>query len=197
MRTFILSLVLSSISGLTALVGCSSGGAKGGTGGDAGVGATTSSSSGSSSSGDSSSSGGGANIDCVAPSAPPSRGSCVMPVLGDAGELDAGVDDAGIASITTCNPVTNTGCTGTDLCQADYDFTNYYCQQPGSPANVPICASCTGNATCAPGGLCVGTNNANVVCAPMCCDDGDCGASGRCDKTSIRMPAGVGFCVPM
>src|SRR5215475_9258691 len=57
-------------------------------------------------------------LECTVP-APPSMGSCVVVPVSDAGELDAGLDDAGNASITTCNPVTNAGCTGADVCALD------------------------------------------------------------------------------
>lgn len=215
MRNLVFFFTAASASCIVAFIGCSSNGSSGATGStsassgapiqsssSASTSATTSSVSTSSESSSSGSGGtggsGGSTVvgDCNVPLPAPSHGSCVTPVLVDGGEADAGVDDAGNASTTTCNPITNAGCTGTDVCMADFDFTNYYCQPAGTPANIPLCASCTGFATCAPGGLCVGTDEANVTCAPMCCDDADCAPSGTCDKTSIPMPAGVGYCRP-
>ena len=122
----------------------------------------------------------------------------MTPVLSDGGELDAGVDDAGNALFTTCNPVTNAGCTGTDVCQPDLGNTNYVCQPAWSTANVPVCGACKGFTSCAPGGLCAGTDANHVYCAQMCCTNADCG-SGKCEMTqgNLKLPSGVGVCTPM
>jgi hypothetical protein len=138
--------------------------------------------------------------ECTLPATPPSNGSCVAFVPGDAGELDAGIDDAGHASVTNCNPITNAGCTGTDVCGPDVHDPgdmNYFCQPAGNPGAVAACGDCTSvTATCGAGGLCVGVNlcSTEFFCARMCCTDADCGA-GRCDTTDYQLPSNVGLCV--
>jgi hypothetical protein len=124
-------------------------------------------------------------------------GSCVD-FTSDAGvELDAGVNEAGVASETTCNPVTNEGCTGTDVCGPDNGYS-FYCQPAGSPVGVAICGDCTAvGATCAAGGYCAGSAaGPDSTCVQMCCTDADCGG-GRCDSAFLQPPlgSGVGVCV--
>ena len=136
-------------------------------------------------------------VECTLPATPPSNGSCVTFVAGDAGEVDAGVDDGGVASITTCNPVTNAGCTGTDWCGPDATNSNFFCQPAGTPAGILACGDCTElAATCGGGGLCVGFTADTYTCINMCCTDADCGA-GKCDTTVLTnaLPSGVGLCV--
>jgi hypothetical protein len=145
-------------------------------------------------------------------------------VPGDAGEIDAGIDDAGDPSITNCNPVTNAGCTGTDVCGPDFNSStnmNYFCQPAQSMGNVPVCGNCTSlSASCGAGGIClvldqVGSCSADTdcpasefcdsqsgtcadaFCAQMCCTDADCGSTGKCDTADLGLPSNVGFCVPM
>jgi hypothetical protein len=115
---------------------------------------------------------------------------------GDGGELDAGVDSVGNASITTCNPFTNAGCTGTDICREDSSLKHFYCMPGGSSATVPVCGACTGTAGCEHGELCAGSGPGHVWCGAMCCTDADCGPSGKCTTTVVPTPAGVGVCAP-
>ena len=216
-NVFVFLAVSSLVSGIAAGVGCSSN-SSGGTGGTTtsthaatsshSSASTTSSSSTSSSSGAGGSGGstgaGGAPtnpFECTVPAAPPSKGSCVTYVSSDGGaEVDAGVNDAGDPSITNCDPVTNAGCTGTDVCLPDFNSAtnmNYFCQAGGSPA--AVCGDCT-NANCGPGALCVGLNQAQTVavCVQMCCTDADCG-SGKCNMAALGspLPSNVGTCTTM
>ena len=144
----------------------------------------------------------GPAFECTLPSSPPSAGSCV-PFSGDAGssdagELDAGLDDAGIAAITNCNPLTNAGCTGTDVCNPDQG-SNFVCMPAGTTANVVVCGDCAAaSSTCAVGAVCLKAGpTTQYQCAQMCCTSADCGG-GTC-VTTLRTPAlgdGVGVCVP-
>ena len=124
-------------------------------------------------------------------------GSCVD-FTSDAGvELDAGLDEAGNASMTTCNPITNEGCLGTDVCGPD-NGSSFYCQPAGSMAGVVVCGDCTATgATCAAGGYCAGSSaGEDLSCLQMCCTDADCG-TGTCDPAFLQPPlgSGVGVCV--
>ena len=142
-------------------------------------------------------------FECTVPASPPSGGSCVpFPGdggLSDAGELDAGLNDAGLASITNCNPLTNAGCTGTDVCNPDQG-SNFVCMQAGSPAGLAVCGDCTAqNATCGVGGICLAVDQAmtQYECVQMCCTNADCG-NGTCNTTLLSPALGdsVGVCVP-
>jgi hypothetical protein len=124
-------------------------------------------------------------------------GSCVD-FTSDAGvELDAGLNEAGVAMATTCNPVTNEGCTGTDVCGPD-NGDSFYCQPAGSMPGVAVCGDCTAaGATCAAGAYCAGIPpGPGYTCVQMCCTDADCGG-GRCDAAFLQPPLGssVGVCV--
>jgi len=223
MRTIVLFAAGTLLSGLVAFVGCSNGGSGStGTGNGGGtsnssakasVSSTTSTTStggtgqgvgGSAGAGGSAGTGGAAaDFACAIPATPPSKGSCVAFTPGDAGEIDAGLNDAGDPSVTNCNPVTNAGCTGTDTCGPDFaDDTNmnYFCQPSGSPAGIAACGDCSADtATCGAGGLCVQVSNTAFFCAQLCCTNADCGASGKCDTQQFQtpLPSGVGICVPM
>jgi hypothetical protein len=158
----------------------------GGTGGTTGTGGSTT-----------------AGWQCTVPAKPPSNGSCVTVTgLTDGGaELDAGLDDGGAASITTCNPVTNAGCTGADVCNPDLPNNKHYiCQGGGSPAGITLCGDCTADtATCGPDLLCVGDSGGNTyTCVQMCCTDADCG-TGKCSTMELQdaLPSGVGLCITM
>jgi hypothetical protein len=138
-------------------------------------------------------------FECTIPSSPPSGGSCVGFTTDAGHELDAGLDDAGNASRTTCNPVTNDGCTGNDVCGVDNSGDFYVCTTPGSPAGLAACADCASQtATCGAGALCVGISTTSAFCAQMCCTNADCG-SGTCDEAALvpALPKGVGICTDM
>jgi hypothetical protein len=157
-------------------------GGAGGTGGSGGAGGGT---------------GGSISLDCTLPATPPSAGSCV-PFMADAGtpEEDSGANDAGHVTTTTCNPITNEGCTGTDVCGVDDDGQNYFCQPAGSPAAVACGGDCSNTASCGVGGLCVQFSNGDS-CVQMCCSNADCG-SGMCVMTGFLetdLGYGVGLCI--
>jgi hypothetical protein len=140
-------------------------------------------------------------IACQALATPPSMGSCVTgPFMPDASaELDAGLDDPGNANRTTCNPVTNEGCLGTDVCGLDNSGNFYVCFPAGSPAGVAACDSCTAPAsTCGAGTTCVGVSMTSYLCARMCCTNADCG-QGTCSTMAVMpsLPSGVGVCTSM
>jgi hypothetical protein len=120
-----------------------------------------------------------------------SGGQCVpFVVSSQGGESDAGLDEAGVASITTCDPVSNIGCTGDDVCVPDADFGHYYCA-PGSANPVPVCGVCDAVTPCGPGSFCL---VASTICLQTCCSDYDCG-EGHCDDSIVSLPDGVGLCV--
>jgi hypothetical protein len=115
----------------------------------------------------------------------------------DAGELDAGFDDAGNASMNICNPITNAGCTGTDWCGTDNNSMFWVCGTAGTPANVALCGDCTAQAaTCAPGELCITQDGTNFSCAQLCCTNADC-APGKCATNVVQggLPNNVGLCI--
>jgi hypothetical protein len=151
---------------------------------------------------------------CAAPEAPPT-GACVPVDVGDAGELDAGVYNSGTAdnpalcaTMTTCNPVTNAGCTGNDTCVPDHCMgeqnvpLHYYCAPPYSLPYVPPCSTCYSLSTCAPGSLCIVrdapcTTGGEYICARACCTDADC-VDGVCSPATLDSwptPYGVGVCI--
>jgi hypothetical protein len=143
--------------------------------------------------------GAAANYACVVPATSPSKGACVTFTAPDGGEGDAGVDDAGNASLTTCDPVTNAGCTGTDICVPDSSLKHYVCKPAGSPGNIPVCGDCTVvTATCGAGLFCVSPSAASpkFYCAQFCCTNADCGDGGTCDTTAVTtpLPDAVGIC---
>ena len=135
--------------------------------------------------------GGAPGWECAVPEQPPSAGTCVpFTAPPDAGELEAGLDDAGHALVTVCNPVTNAGCTGTDVCGPDDNFANFVCLSTGA-APAPLCTECT-FFTCGPGLFCAPNGS---TCVQMCCTDDDCGA-GHCSTTQLAtpLPYDVGLC---
>jgi hypothetical protein len=147
----------------------------------------------------------------------PSNGSCV-PFTAAAGapELDAGFDDAGHASRTVCNPLTNEGCTGTDICGVDNSGEYWVCLPTAGFLIVntdddcgQICNSSDTcyTAVCAADNICVPdvttTNGTGNVCLKLCCTDDDCGGvkDESCSPVSgddgIAVPVGnVGICQP-
>jgi hypothetical protein len=113
------------------------------------------------------------------------------------GQTDAGVDPStGIASQTVCNPVTNAGCSGSDICAIDNSFMFYYCQPGGSP-NTAACGDCTNSGPCAAGSGCyfIDQDAGVAQCFPQCCTNDDCGANGAC--ALLSPDGGLGVCVPM
>jgi hypothetical protein len=116
---------------------------------------------------------------------------CIAFAAGPEGEeADAGLDPAGVASITVCDPVSNLGCVGTDVCVPDAAGANYYCARGGDNP-VPACGACDLIAQCGPGLLCFPVE---ATCLRMCCTDADCGA-GHCVTSITPLPDGVGVCV--
>jgi len=106
---------------------------------------------------------------------------------------------SGSMSSASCNPVTNAGCSGSDVCGPDATGTTYTCQPQGSPANLAACDDCSDPAsTCGAGGICIALDESGsvAICVEMCCTDADCGL-GRCSTTGIlpALPDGVGVCV--
>ena len=201
-----LVILLSLVVAIASAPGCGPGsGSTLGTGGSTAHPAATSTTSTTTGSGGASTGSGGASANpfqCTVPAIASSHGSCVAFTAPDGGgELDAGVDDSGDPSVTTCNPVTNAGCTGTDVCGPDLGNTgdtNYFCQPGDSTA--AICADCT-QVNCGKGTLCVALDNAETmaVCAPMCCTDADCGSAARCNMGALMtpLPSSVGLCTSM
>jgi hypothetical protein len=107
-------------------------------------------------------------------------------------------EDGGSAS-AGCNPVTNAGCTGMNVCGPDTSGS-YSCQAEGSPANVPVCGDCSDpDTSCGVGGVCIAldSSGSEAICVQMCCTDADCGPSGQCDTGAVipSLPDGVGVCV--
>jgi hypothetical protein len=121
---------------------------------------------------------------------------------GGATELDAGLNEAGNASATICNPITNSGCTGTDVCGPDNSGSFWVCTPGGSP-DVALCGDCSSQtAVCAAGNICIGYQAPDggagpTECVHYCCTDADCGgASGSCNTSGLQppLPNSVGIC---
>jgi hypothetical protein len=119
-------------------------------------------------------------------------------------ELDAGLDNSVNASQTTCNPITNAGCTGTDLCSTDNSGNFWVCYQTGGGTFVQTCGDCTAStAVCGVDNICIsyvddaGDNWLNE-CVRYCCTDADCGdaGAGSCNTAVLDppLPNGVGIC---
>lgn len=107
------------------------------------------------------------------PGTPPSQGACVS-----------------IAGATTCNPLTNEGCTDAGYACDANQSSGFSCFGP--PNDRALCATCgQAEGFCLAGHTCVGGQ-----CGRYCCDDGDCGASGRCDTSLLAGGAGVCVNVP-
>jgi hypothetical protein len=160
-----------------------------GGGGGSGAATTTSPTSTGGSTGSSSSSSGTSTADagptgpfeCTVPSTAPSLGSCVTTVA--ANDAGTGVE---------CNPVTQSGCTGTyNACDYNVDDTGnligFTCF-PNMMYTVPACGSCDPTYNkgpfCKPGFTCLVLDQAaqTGTCVRYCCTDGDCG-SGKCAVT--------------
>jgi hypothetical protein len=156
MRNVAVFITVSCLTGVIAAVGCGTKSSTPVTGGSSSSSSQSSSGTGGGGGAGGSGAGGGTTVtlDCTIPAMPPSMGTCVS-FTSDAGvELDAGLDDAGFAATTTCNPITNEGCIGTDVCGPDQG-SNFYCQPAGSTPNVAVCQDCTAlGTTCAIGGFC-------------------------------------------
>ena len=120
---------------------------------------------------------------------------------GGSGSSSSGSSSSGSSSSgapnASCNPLTNAGCAGADVCGPDGTGTTYVCQPEGSPANLAACGDCSDpSATCGVGGVCVTLDTGNSICVEMCCTDADCGA-GQCNTSAIipSLPDAVGVCV--
>jgi hypothetical protein len=145
--------------------------------------------------------GASANLTCMVPATPPSKGSCVTFVGVDGGEADGGLDSMGNGSITICDPITNAGCTGTDVCGLDTSGKYWDCFEGGNPP-IPLCGNCSAStAICADGTFCVGfgaMGSPDAWCAQLCCSNADCGTGGTCDMMAFGMgnelPNSVGIC---
>jgi hypothetical protein len=141
--------------------------------------------------------GAAANLTCTIPAMPPSKGACVtgLPDAGVDAEADGGLDDAGNATASNCDPVTNAGCTGTDVCGVDTSGMFYDCF-PLQGTATAVCGDCT-QTECGPGTICIAFNQEQTIawCAEMCCANSDCG-SGTCDTMALNpaLPSGVGIC---
>lgn len=97
-----------------------------------------------------------------------------------------------------CNPVTNDGCDteageACDLASSG-DFICFPAE--AGPNDTPICETCSNESGpfCEPTHHCNEDTDGNGACARYCCDDGDCGANGKCDTSGLQ--DGVGLCVP-
>jgi len=95
-----------------------------------------------------------------------------------------------------CNPVTNEGCAN-DGSACDLSSSSVYvCFSP--PNDVAICGACSNSNSgpwCKPGLHCTDPDGTTGgFCTAYCCDDGDCGDNGTCDKTNLV--ENVGICVP-
>jgi hypothetical protein len=100
------------------------------------------------------------------PTTPPSGGSCY-------------------AGVGSCNPGTNSECSGTPGSACDLGETGYQCYGP--PNDVACGGACDGSSGpfCLPGFTCLGGGGSS--CARYCCTDADCGgATGSCtDLTAL------------
>lgn len=107
---------------------------------------------------------------CDAPATSPSGGSCVT-----------------IGGLVECNPITNEPCGAGEAC--DRALGGFICYADGNVHT--ICEQCGSSSPdkqyCQGGLACVG------ICSRYCCEDTDCGSSGKCTKGMFDVPA-VGFC---
>jgi hypothetical protein len=96
----------------------------------------------------------------------------------------------GAAPTVLCDPFTASQCdvAGGESC--DWDGSNFSCFPP--PNDGKLCGDCgfDANTFCGVGLTCLDSNK----CAAFCCNDGDCGAGGKCDLTFLGDP-NVGVCV--
>ena len=124
---------------------------------------------------------------CGAPAKAPSNGTCYKGMAGTGG--------AGGGSDLPCNPFTGVDCdlAGGESC--DFDGVQFSCFPPDNTAK--LCGSCgvdspDGGAAqfCSLGLTCLDSNK----CGAFCCNDGDCGAGGKCDKNFLGDPD-VGVCL--
>ena len=92
-----------------------------------------------------------------------------------------------------CNPVNNQGCDTANGEACDLSNSgDFICFGP--PNDGTLCGACNNNngPFCKPGLHCL----ADIAkCVHYCCDDGDCGAGGHCDKTLLSVSMGTGLCV--
>jgi hypothetical protein len=111
----------------------------------------------------------------------PSGGKCIAPPAG--GKFDT----------SNCNPITNEGCDTASGAACDANQKGgFSCFAP--PNDVAICGTCDASA----GPFCKGTSTCyDGKCAKYCCDDTDCGPSGKCDLTVYPNNGGgkAGACI--
>jgi hypothetical protein len=111
------------------------------------------------------------SLDCQAPMASPSGGSCVQ-----------------VGGVFECNPITNAPCNtaGGEAC--DLNGSGVQCWGP--PNTATLCQSCAQD-YCAPGFTCQQDDDGNPKCAKYCCTDQDCSAAAHCDTTVFSAPFGI------
>lgn len=117
------------------------------------------------------------------------------------------IEVVGILSAATCSecePGTNNGCTGEEICTPSYDIANiggnYFCALPGTVPNDEGC-NLTGDGSECESGNCAPARLMDIpviaVCSP-CNDDNDCGGGMTCqlpevaiDGTSLALVPGA------
>jgi hypothetical protein len=122
----------------------------------------------------------GTDVDCTTVAHVMDLGTCVQ------GKCDV------CTPKSDCNPVTGAECT---TAGATCDLASggvYTCFDP--PNDAVMCGACDNSSMSGPFcGKGLACNEKDHKCTSYCCDDADCGSSGKCDKTMV--PGGVGHCV--
>jgi hypothetical protein len=115
------------------------------------------------------------------------------------------IEVPGILSAATCSecePGSNNGCTGNDICTPSYDIANiggyYYCAEPGSVADGLGC-NLTGSGNECESGQCAPASLMNIpvvaVCAP-CNENSDCGGGETCQLPEVTIAGDTLVLVP-
>jgi hypothetical protein len=97
------------------------------------------------------------------------------------------------ATCSECEPETNDGCTGPDICTPTYDIANiggnYYCAAPGSVPNDSGC-NLTGDGSECDSGQCAPAALMGIpvvaVCSP-CNENSDCGGGMTCELPEVAI----------